>query len=332
MNIYLTFDYELYFGNKTGSVSRCITEPTRLLMEVAEKHQIRLCQFVDIGFLIRLEAEMKRFPSLASDHSLICSQLELLWKNGHDLQLHIHPHWEDSFYDGEKWVCNVQRYKLADFSQADISDIVSRYKKRLEGFTGSSEVFAYRAGGWCVQPFKKLQHALKQEGIKVDSSVFKEGHYRSDLYQYDFRNAPDLSSWKFNEDPLQPSENGDFTEIPIASIRQSPLFFWKLFLLGRINPGFHKPLGDGVPVSSPGYRKRILTRFTNNTVSLDGYNAKHLQKALNQHIKKEMKEMVVIGHPKALSMFGLKTLESFIASNSMKHHFTTFREQKSQFV
>jgi len=329
MQIYLTFDYELYFGEQSGSVEKCILEPTQMLTEMANRQGIKLCQFVDIGFLIRMQEELKKFPSLNKDYSALCFQLESLWKSGHDLQLHIHPHWEDSFYDGNKWVCKVDRYKLGDFHDAEISDICQRYTKRLIEFTGPNEIYTFRAGGWCIQPFSKLKKALHENGIRVDSSVFNNGHYESELYQYDFRGAPLKSKWKFSDDPIIENEEGEFLELPISSIHNSPLFYWRLFLLGRLNPYMHKPLGDGFPVPAPGQRFKMLTRWTHNTVSVDGYNANLLWRAHRQHQRKNKNEMVVIGHPKALSRYGLKALEQFIIDKKAKNQFTVFRQQKS---
>lgn len=328
MNIFLTFDYELYFGERTGTVERCITGPTEMLTQMAETAGIRLVHFVDIGFLIRLEAEMKKFPALGNDYTLLCRQLEKLHRNGHDLQLHIHPHWEDSYYDGDKWVCDVTRYKLADFSPAEISDIVRRYKTRLSAFTGPEHIHTFRAGGWCIQPFDLLRDPLLENGIHIDSSVFANGHYSSEQYAYDFRGAPLSGRWKFDNDPLTPSEEGRFTEIPISSIYNSPLFYWRLFLLGRMNPYLHKPLGDGVPVAAPGQRFGLLTRWTHNTVSVDGYNASLLNRALRQHRRLNKSDMVVIGHPKALTRYGLNALEKFVQRHKTTHRFTTFNEQR----
>lgn len=328
MNIFVTFDYELYFGARTGTVERCMTGPTEMLTEMANRHGVKLCHFVDIGFLLRLEAEMKKHPSLSGDHALICRQLERLNSEGHDLQLHIHPHWEDSYYDGDKWICDVRRYKLADFSSAEVSDIVHRYYQRLAAFTDTTNINAYRAGGWCVQPFDILRTPLREKGIRIDSSVFANGHYQSEQYAYDFRGAPLAGRWKFEMDPMTPAEDGSFTEIPISSIHNSPLFYWRLFLLGRINPHQHKPLGDGVPVAAPGQRFGLLTRWTYNTVSVDGYNASLLHRALRQHQRLKKSDMVIIGHPKALTRYGLGALERFIQRQKSAHRFTTFREEK----
>lgn len=332
MQIYLTFDYEIYFGDRSGSVEKCMLEPTRLLTEMADKHGVHLCHFADIGFLVKMEEEMKKYPSLQKDHAALCTQMEALWKTGHDLQLHIHPHWEDSYYDGNQWVCKVDRYKLDDFSDEEITSICKRYKKRLEQFTGPNEIYTFRAGGWCIQPFTRFKKALSDNGICVDSSVFANGHYESDLYNYDFRNAPLKGKWKFSDDPIVEDEEGPFTELPISSIHNSPLFYWRLFLLGRLNPYQHKPLGDGIPVAAPGQRLKILSRWTHNTVSVDGYNASLLWRAYRQHKKLQKDEMVVIGHPKALSRYGLKALEQFIIDKKSENSFTTFREQKSKFL
>ncbi|MFN8153596.1 MAG: hypothetical protein U0Y08_04820 [Bacteroidia bacterium] len=328
MNIFVTFDYELYFGTRTGTVERCITGPTDLLTEMANRQGVKLCHFTDIGFLLRLEEEMKKHPSLAGDHALICRQLERLINEGHDLQLHIHPHWEDSYYDGTKWVCDVRRYKLADFTPSEISDIVHRYYSRLVSFTGSAHLKAYRAGGWCIQPFDHLRAPLLEKGIHIDSSVFANGYYQSGQYAYDFRGAPLSGRWQFENDPMLPVEDGKFTEIPISSIHNSPLFYWRLFLLGRLNPHQHKPLGDGIPVAAPGQRFNILTRWTYNTVSVDGYNASLLNRALRQHLRLRKSDMVIIGHPKALTRYGLNALERFIQRYKDQHRFTTFREEK----
>jgi hypothetical protein len=325
MNIYITLDYEIYFGENPGTVEKCILFPTNELIRIAEKHEVRFVFFVDIGFVIKLEEFGKKYPQLANDYNKLIEQLKYLSSSGHDIQLHIHPHWEDSYFNGEKWKIDVKRYRLADFTEPEINEIVKKYKKELDNITGKKSI-AFRAGGWCLQPFSKLQKVFKEENIKIDSSVFRNGHFFSEQYSYDFRNAPEKDLYKFEDDVLIEDPNGFFTEVPISSIKNSPLFFWKLFLLGRKDPFLHKPLGDGRAMPAPGYRKKLLTRVTNNPVSLDGYNSHLLQKALLRLQRREKRNMVIIGHPKALSRYSLKMLESFIETNKKKHTFSTFSE------
>ena len=326
MNIYITLDYEIYFGENHGTVEKCIIYPTSELIRIAEKHNVRFCFFVDCGFILKLDEYRKKFPQLEKDYLAITEQVKYLSRTGHDIQLHIHPHWEDSYYNGERWIINVTRYKLSDFSDDDISDIVFRYKKVLTDLTGKT-IFAFRAGGWCLQPFSKLKETFQKNNITLDSSVYRNGFFVSENYDYDFRDAPDKAIYKFEQDPVKENANGFFTELPISAIRNSPLFFWKLFLLGRKNPYLHKPLGDGRAMPAPGYRKKLLTSFSNNPVSVDGYNANLLEMVLKKLTNKNFEHMVVIGHPKALSRYSIQKLEKFVEQNKEKHNFTTYSNQ-----
>lgn len=325
MNIYITLDYEIYFGENHGTVEKCILYPTSELIRIAEKHDVRFVFFVDCGFILKLDEFRQKFPQLEKDYEAVTEQIKYLSNTGHDVQLHIHPHWEDSYYNGERWIIDVRRYKLADFNETEIEEIVARYKKVLTDLT-KKNVFAYRAGGWCLQPFSKLKDSFYKHGIRLDSSVFGNGFYESKEYAYDFRNAPDADIYRFEEDVTAEDPKGYFTEVPISPIRNSPLFFWKLFLLGRKNPYLHKPLGDGRAMAAPGYRKKLLTEFTNNPVSVDGYNSNLLQRALRRLIKKNRTHMVVIGHPKALSRYSIGKIEEFVRRNKKEHRFTTFAE------
>lgn len=327
MNIYITLDYEIYFGKNHGTVEKCIIYPTSELIRIAEKYDVRFCFFVDCGFIIKLDEYRKKHPQLESDYNNITDQIAYLSRTGHDIQLHIHPHWEDSYYNGESWIIDVRRYKLTDFTETEIEDIVFRYKKVLSDLTGK-KIFAYRAGGWCLQPFIQLKKAFRKNNISVDSSVFRNGYYVSNNYSYDFRNAPDKDIYKFEDEPELENPNGYFTELPISYIRNSPIFFWKLFLLGRKNPYLHKPLGDGRAMPAPGQRKKMLTQFTDCTVCIDGYNANLLKKALRKLQKKKFNNMVVIGHPKALSRYSIQKLEEFVKTNKTKHTFTTYTDSQ----
>jgi len=323
MNIYITLDYELYFGEKHGTVNKCIIFPTNELIKIAEKYNVRFTFFIDAGFLLKLDEFRSKYPTLEEDYKAVTEQIKYLSETGHDIQLHIHPHWEDSYYNGLNWIFDLKRYKLVDFNEIEIEDIVTKYKKVLTDLT-AKKIFAYRAGGWCLQPFGKLKSAFIKNEISFDSSVFKNGFYTSNHYSYDFRSAPDKDLYRFEEEPEIENTIGYFTELPISAIKNSPFFFWKLFLLGRKNPYLHKPLGDGIAMPAPGQRKKMLSRYTNCTVCIDGYNAKLLQKALMQLQKKKFKQMVVIGHPKALSRYSIQKLEEFVNKNCNKNNFTTF--------
>ncbi|NDB35678.1 MAG: hypothetical protein EB023_10155 [Flavobacteriia bacterium] len=164
---------------------------------------------------------------------------------------------------------------------------------------------------------------MKKAGIHFDSSVFKGGKNTTKPYHYDFTATPDGSHWKFTVDPVVLDLEGDFTELPIASMNYSPLFFWKLFVLGRLFPSQHKPIGNGTPAKGGGSKKELLTQAHRLCVSADGYFASQLNTALRKAKQAKEPFLVVIGHPKALTEYGLKTLEEFIVKHRGEHEFVT---------
>lgn len=326
MNIFITLDYELFFGRNSGTQERSIIQPTNRLLDVLGKYGVKASFFVDSGYLLKLEQYRKGFPLLESDYQNIVEQLRRLSSDGHDIQLHIHPHWEDSYYDGDRWVIDTTRYRIHDFSKDDVVDLIRRYKNVLTSLTGT-EPFAYRAGGWCIQPFKHLMDALRLNNVWLDSTLFQNGKNDSDTHFFDFMGMPDKTMWRFENDPLIENPHGYFTEIPISSYRVSPLFFWKLAFYKKFGSDKHKSFGDGSAAGGSRLDKlRMLTRYTDSVVSIDGYKASYLSKSFVQFLKKsDHSNFVIIGHPKAMSEYSLDRLEQFIQKN-ISCNFTTYSQ------
>ena len=325
MQIFLTYDYEIFFGNPTGTVEKCIIEPTNLIRKISERTGVKMVFFVDVGYIKKLAQYRTVSKSADEDYQAVTNQIRTLVKEGHDCQLHIHPHWEDCKYDSKQWKMVTDRYKLVDFDDKEIERIVLEYQKILKDLTGK-EVSSYRAGGWCLQPFARMQSAFVKARIKLDSTVFPGGKFTAGNYYYDFTDSPKLSKWRFSDNLRRVESDGDFWEYPISSYFYSPLFFWRLFALGRLNPDQHKPMGDGYPMSSPGLRKQMLTKGKLLCASVDGYFVTKLDKVLKANQEKGFEEMVVLGHPKACTKFALKKLEQFINENKNKHEFITFAD------
>mgnify|MGYP001627203632 CR=1 FL=1 len=325
MNIYLTFDYELFFGEEPGSVQKCLIEPTESLLKIARVHGIKMVFFVDVGYLVRAKDFSEDFPLLAQEINLVENQLRQMVSEGHDIQLHIHPHWEKSIYEKDRWIIRTDGvYKLNDFSDEEVRSIVVRYKNYLDALIGYKTT-CFRAGGWCIQPFSRWKELFCELGLKYDSSVFPGGFFRSPHYEFDFRNAPMKSSYRFDNDVCIEDENGFFTEFPISSWHYSPLFYWRLYIMGRIDPFNHKMLGDGKFLSQPGRKKSVLTSFTWNHVSADGYYASKLKLIHDTFLQQMKSDLVIIGHPKSMTRYSLSKLDQFIDSVKDNSRFTIFK-------
>lgn len=315
MRIYLTLDYEVFFGRDTGSVERTLLEPTRALLEVAGRHGAKLVFFVDAGFILRLREEMPASEALRREYDAVVRQVESLSRAGHEIQLHIHPHWEDSRWTPQGWSIDTSRYALHAFDADAIAEIVSRYAGVLREIAGPRAAFAYRAGGWVIQPFRKLRPALAEAGVTIDSTVYAGGQSEGAIQPYDFRAAPAKSRWRFDDDPLVEVAGGPFLELPIASRSVNPAFFWKFACVKKLGGAQHRAFGDGHPLAlEAGDLIRKLTRRSASVVSLDGYKSSFLSTAADEYRARGLDDFVVIGHPKALTPYSLGRLDAFLGA------------------
>jgi hypothetical protein len=326
MAVYLTFDYELFFGSETGTVKKCMIDPTEQLLAICEKHTIPMTFFMDVGMLLKMNELKEEFPELANDYQAIINQINRMEALGCAVQLHIHPHWENATYANGKWSINVNGcYKLSDFSQADASLIIEKYYHFLQALV-QQKITSYRAGGWCIQPFSHVNETFKKLGLSIDSSVFPGGKFESPHYAFDFSSVKRYTQpYRFESDVCVANKAGYFTELPISSWNYSPLFYWRLYILGRLFPKQHKMLGDGIFLAQPGRKKSVLTSFTWNHVSCDGYYAALLQRQFRCYQRKKT-DFVVIAHPKGLTRFSIRKLEQFIARTKGATEFSTVNQ------
>lgn len=331
VNVWFTFDYELFFGNPTGSVEKCMIEPTNRLMELSKKFDAPFTYFVDAGFLFKLHDLSSYHHELADQHALIADQLIRLIENGNDIQLHIHPHWELSTYDNGSWnIPQDKGYRLDEFSQVEAHQIFTKYKSHLDQVINRKTI-AYRAGGWCVQPFLHIQDAFLKNNIHFDSSVVPGMVFNAGVYQIDFSKAPmDLDAWCFDLDPTQVNRNGRFVEIPISSHEYNPIFYWELYVRGRLNRRKHTFVGDGNFIPQPGRKLKTLTQSQWNHVSCDGFYAKKLKPITQNFIDRKRQHLVIIGHPKSMTAYSFDKIERYLNKVQKKVSFLTFTKYHDQ--
>lgn len=84
-------------------------------------------------------------------------------------------------------------------------------------------------------------------------------------------------------------------------------------------------MGDGTPVSLKNVRNKVLTGYSRQPVSCDGYFSSLLYKQFNK-MKQTHDSMVIIGHPKAQSVFSIQKLDAFIGSVKGKCDFTRYSD------
>jgi hypothetical protein len=334
MHIAITFDLELFMGRRQGTVEHCVARPVAELERIAERYGVRFVFFVDTGYLLRLQELAGSHPELDGVRDEVLRILDRLRRGGHDLQLHLHPHWRTARYVGPGWEFRMETFALPRLAEREIDEIVAENVAFLRSIAGSQAVFAHRAGGWSIQPFGRVSGALARHGIWLDSSVIPGAHRTHEWQPFDFRGAPAESRWRFEADPARNDPDGRFVELPIASMRLSPAHYWRHALARKLGGPRHRTYGDGIPTAvSTAESVGKLTRPTVSPVSVDGFKASRLAVELRRHERRAgARDFVVIGHPKALTPFSVDSLEEFVAAQtrSGRHRFVTLSDLREE--
>lgn len=324
MNIYITFDYEVYLGTETGTVEHCMIIPTDKLREVSHKYNMYYTFFVDVLFILKMKEYIEYVPSLECDYYKIVDQLKSLSNEGHDLQLHIHPQWYYSSYDVKKtaWNLDFDHYKISDCSLCDVEIMFYKSCEFLHDITGKNPI-AYRAGGYSFPKDKKLLMVLSKHNLKKDSSVLMLEKSNTRFQSYNYTKINKFETYFFDDDINIPRENGFFKEYPISAIIIPHIyrFFVNKYLFLSCKNEL-KIFGDGKGIgcklsNEERYQKSTFNKLTNKIAmraSLDFTNSYWLD-MIKRNVKKNNQHLlVIIGHPKMLTMYSLKKLDSFLSN------------------
>ncbi len=310
MYILPTLDYELYLGSSTGSVDNCLIRPTTMLCRCVADANAKFTFFVDATYLLRLKDYTSVSTQASADYNKIVNQLESLSRQGHDLELHIHPHWAYSNYDDGHWTLDDHHYCLHDMTADEAVSLVGNCKALLEQIK-QDEVRVYRAGGFSTQPTSLLADVFRACNLVADSSVCPGMVYHSSHQQYDYSNCPAKSMYRFSDNICVENQQGHFIEIPISMFNVSPLFHWRFALRKVFKSSRHTTIGDGVsiPATKQSIRRRLL-HYTPCIITNDGMKVDNLFAAYKSMRAAGSDLMCIIGHPKlatrySIDMFGL---------------------------
>ena len=219
-----TLDYETWQPLPEGKKinwENDIFIPTEKLLDLAEKYQVKLSFFVELGEYYWCQ---KNLPQIALK---MAKQWQEIIKRGHDVQIHLHPSWLPECGARHDAKTNVwfwdEKYQRIYEAPLDKEEILKRCKTDLERIlkplNPDYQAIVFRAGKYQIQPNKEIFEIFSKLGILADSSVWKGGYSKE--YQFDFREAysnyqPYFAS-KYNINYLAPWGEAEILEIPILS-------------------------------------------------------------------------------------------------------------------
>lgn len=247
--IILSFDYELFFGVRSGSVEESLIKPTNKLLDAMEKENFRGSFFVD--YLMLKYLKQQNTERTLYDANIIENQLKDILKRGHRIELHLHPHWIDARYNGDgTWnYDNFSHYSLSSLDKDSILQMFEESTLYLNTLAQTVipgyKVCAFRAGGWAVQPFGILKEAFKKTGICIDSSTAYGVYNTLPDSSYDFRNMPTKALYHFEDDVCIENFQGSFIEVPITTYHRNRWCSLIHKITQYLHKGYNVRLTDG---------------------------------------------------------------------------------------
>ena len=283
ISLVLTNDWELY-GEGSGDFYNIQKKRLKDLLEIVERHRAKVSLFAEVGQQWAHLKEGQKSPwamNIAREWEK-CVQETV--SRGHDVQLHLHPTWQNSYHDGTKWKLNLNSWALADLTPEKIEFELRRGREYLNGLgqsvNPSYRCVTFRAGAFCIQPATKTLSAIKRAGFLSDSSVVP-GSW--DYLYFDFRNISMQTGPYFaNVDDLTPAREDSQSTILELPIHTDQI--WESPIIRRLLPGWvslkwlfginkdnrflkwskarDRSIRDLSPIPDPLFKRRFLARLS----------------------------------------------------------------------
>jgi hypothetical protein len=134
------------------------------------------------------------------------NQIRKAVRDGHDVQLHLHPWWIGATFERDRWQLRLEHRRISDLPNGlgspddpfSVVGVLSRGKQTLETMVRpvcpAYECLVYRAAEFWGQPSGDLICGLKKAGLVADSSVIK-GFYATVPVPTDYRQAESAAGW-----------------------------------------------------------------------------------------------------------------------------------------
>ncbi len=268
--VILTFDYELFLGSDSGSLSTSLLIPASRILKVLNKYQQKAIFFIDAPFLLFLR------ENNPLSFNLVKEQLLEILNSGSYIGLHIHPQWQDAVQiNDQRWsFTSFDKYRFHSLSNTEQETLFKQSFILLDSIIKSGSftqrsLMHFRAGGWSVQPFAIFKNYFTEYGILFDFSVKSGFSINKMPYHYfDYSSVNRYSeNWTFQNTPELEEIPGAFTEYPLASDR----VFGLLYILNRFFLNKHWfGNGKGLSQSVEDYTSHnsIIKKYNNHPLGL----------------------------------------------------------------
>lgn len=219
---------------------RDVVEPTRRLLGICDRHGAKMTIMFEVGeywAFARYDRQLREDLGFSPSEQMRTQAMDAI-EHGHDVQLHLHPQWIDAEYDRGAWQLNHSCWRLADLpgglgskgQTKSITGALHAGRQTLEDMLkpvkGDYKCIGFRAGGFYAQPSAGIIAAMKEVGLRVDSSVVK-GYRTKEPFAVDYSGVEiDKRAWwtTSTEFTREGKAGENILELPVSAQMQP---YWK---------------------------------------------------------------------------------------------------------
>jgi hypothetical protein len=191
--IYLVFvdDWELS-GDGSGDPRTLQFQPMRELVSIYNRHGISGSFNAEIMQQLAFREWGQNNPQLKAwaDEwdQIVCET----FKQGHDVQLHIHPQWSEARFEDGRWELNGD-WSILNYPADEAWRMIAAGKQYLENLlqpiNPDYRCVSFRSGSWCIAPSPHILTLLAEAGIVFDMSIVGGVRYHTRRIDLDYRNC-----------------------------------------------------------------------------------------------------------------------------------------------
>ena len=169
----LTDDWELR-GNGSGDVSQLQFAPLRQLLGIYEQYGVRSTFNVEVMQQLTFRKFQEEYPELERLADEWDDHVREAFRQGQDIQLHIHPQWSTAHYQNGKWRLSGE-WSLLKYDADSAWQMLWESKEYLEDLLRPLDpayrCVSFRSGSSCIAPSSFALELLARLGIVFDMSI-----------------------------------------------------------------------------------------------------------------------------------------------------------------
>ncbi len=188
--IHLAFvdDWELS-GDGSGDPHELQFAPMRRLVEIYNAHDIRGSFNAEVLQQLTFRQFQDEHPELKALADEWDDSIRETFRQGHDVQLHIHPQWSSAEYEDGKWKLNGD-WSILNYSAEQARALIAHGKEYLENLLRPIDpnyaTVSFRSGSWCIAPSPFMLSLLADFGIVFDMSIVGGVRYQTRRIELDY--------------------------------------------------------------------------------------------------------------------------------------------------